>query len=217
MRVLALRLHAAMCACQHMAYLLQNACVHECCVCLQLWGTIDHVEAPGPSELVLFEASSTAQQAAGADQLTQMGQQVGHTRKEQRWFCCRGWQGGGTGAAGHKARSEEARNVFVHWEAARDIRRHVGSQWHAADTWHATDVWHATASQQPSTACNSSRQANAHGPAGRAHQEGAKGHKGSLLHANRYLACNRCLACDSGPAAKHSKPFLGPAGTAQQP
>jgi hypothetical protein len=64
-----------------------------CCVCLQLWGTIDHVEAPGPSELVLFEASSTAQQAAAADQLTWMGQQVGHTRKEQRWFCCRGWQG----------------------------------------------------------------------------------------------------------------------------
>lgn len=113
--------------------------------------------------------------------------------------------GGGTGAAGHKARSEEARNQFVHWEAVRDIGRHVGSQWHAADTWHATDVWHATASQQPSTACNSSRQANAHGPAGRAHQEGAKGHKGSLLHANRYLACSRCLACDSGPAAKHSR------------
>ena len=207
-----------MCACQHMAYLLQNACVHVCCVCLQLWGTIDHVEAPGPSELVLFEASSTARQAAAADQLTRMGQQVGHTRKEQRWFCCRGWGGGGgTGAAGHKARSEEARNEFVHWVAVRDIGRHVGSQWHAADIWHATDVWHATASQQPSTACNSSRQANAHGPAGRAHQEGAKGHKGSLLHANRYLACNRCLACDSGPAAKHSRPVLGPAGTAQQP
>jgi hypothetical protein len=45
-------------------------------VCLQLWGTIDHVEAPGPSELVHFKASSQAQQATAADQLQRLGQEV---------------------------------------------------------------------------------------------------------------------------------------------
>jgi hypothetical protein len=71
-----------MCACQHVVYLLQSACVHVRCVCLQLWGTIDHVEAPGPSELVHFKANSKTQQAT-AEQLTCMGQQVGPAEREQ--------------------------------------------------------------------------------------------------------------------------------------
>lgn len=43
---------------------------------LQLWGKIEHVEAPGPNELVHFKASQQAQHAATTEQLSLIGNQV---------------------------------------------------------------------------------------------------------------------------------------------
>jgi hypothetical protein len=44
---------------------------------MQLWGTIQHVEAPGPSELVHYKAKQeAAQHAAAPDELARMGSEV---------------------------------------------------------------------------------------------------------------------------------------------
>lgn len=66
---------------------MNTACVmhgYVCCCWLQLWGTIDSVEAPGPSELVQFKANDQARQATAADELQRMGQQVRDRPPKQR-------------------------------------------------------------------------------------------------------------------------------------
>jgi hypothetical protein len=62
-----------------MATLAYSAQTATAGVLLQLWGKIEHVEAPGPNELVHFRAGQEAQHATTTEQLSLIGNQVGNT------------------------------------------------------------------------------------------------------------------------------------------